>query len=307
MKTKLLFVALVSIALLSCKSEEQILQDKIDYTFSLLDRACAQPETDMSIPLGFDLSVTEKEFESYCNKLIASNGGKHVGTSFYITTSDFGGIEREVCVGAFPYFSDPNTRTEYISSVHFRFDEFRDNHNSNGGWSELKKFIDGTFDNSWTTSEFDLSQSDNPKYSEYYKYWVRGNMAVEFYYDGYKDYVTLEFFNMPKYGTHLFKSNIEMILGIKAKVKAEFESAPKYDIQNSPWDGSVWQVRNYVKSLLKDPSSYESIEWSNVVKDGSTYRVRHRYRAKNSFGAYVVEEYVFVLDDKGKVIEMSVN
>ena len=39
--------------------------------------------------------------------------------------------------------------------------------------------------------------------NEYYKYWVKGNIAVEFYYDGFPGYATLSFYNMPKYGTKL--------------------------------------------------------------------------------------------------------
>jgi hypothetical protein len=37
-------------------------------------------------------------------------------------------------------------------------------------------------------------------------------------------------------------------------------------IENSPWDGSVRQVEKYLKSNLKDPKSYESIEWGLCKK-----------------------------------------
>ena len=74
-------------------------------------------------------------------------------------------------------------------------------------------------------------------------------------------------------------------------------------VYNSSWDSSVRQVKDYLKKNLKDPNSYESIEWSNVIKqsDGS-FIVRHKYRAKNSFGGYVVENKVFALDQNGNVI-----
>lgn len=76
-------------------------------------------------------------------------------------------------------------------------------------------------------------------------------------------------------------------------------------VYNSSWDGSVRQVKDYLKKNLKDPDSYESIEWSDVVKqsDGS-FRVRHKYRAKNGFGGYVVESKVFVLDKDGNVTDI---
>lgn len=73
---------------------------------------------------------------------------------------------------------------------------------------------------------------------------------------------------------------------------------------NSSWNGSVYQVEGYLKNSLKDPDSYEGIEWSKVAnnRDG-TYKVRHKYRAKNSFGGYVIENKVFILD-KEKVINV---
>ena len=74
-------------------------------------------------------------------------------------------------------------------------------------------------------------------------------------------------------------------------------------VYNSEWDGSVRQVKSYLKNNLKDPGSYEGIEWSPVVKNGDgTFKVRHKYRAKNSFGGYVVEEQIFTLDSEGNVI-----
>lgn len=73
-------------------------------------------------------------------------------------------------------------------------------------------------------------------------------------------------------------------------------------VYNSSWDGSVRQVEKYLKKNLKDPDSYQSIEWSPVVKNNDgTFMVRHKYRAKNSFGGYVVEEKIFMLDSSGNV------
>jgi len=78
---------------------------------------------------------------------------------------------------------------------------------------------------------------------------------------------------------------------------------PQEAVKNSSWDGSVRQVERYLRMKLKDPESYQAIEWSKVVEtpDGM-FAVRHKYRAKNSFGGYVIEEKVFVLDAGGRVI-----
>jgi len=74
-------------------------------------------------------------------------------------------------------------------------------------------------------------------------------------------------------------------------------------VKNSAWDGSVRQVDTWIRSNLKDPDSLEYIDWSPVVKkEGGGYLVRVKYRAKNSFGGYVIEEKVVILDSRGNVI-----
>lgn len=72
----------------------------------------------------------------------------------------------------------------------------------------------------------------------------------------------------------------------------------EYKAYNSEWDGSVYPVKLYLKKNLKDPDSYEAIEWSKVQKTNEGYMVRHKYRAKNSFGGYVIENKVFYLNKK---------
>jgi hypothetical protein len=75
-------------------------------------------------------------------------------------------------------------------------------------------------------------------------------------------------------------------------------------VKNSAWNGSVRQVERYLKrEILKDPDSYQSIEWSQVQKmENGGYMVRHTFRAKNSFGGYAVSTYGFILDSEGNVV-----
>jgi hypothetical protein len=85
-------------------------------------------------------------------------------------------------------------------------------------------------------------------------------------------------------------------------------SKPNTDevVFNSSPDGFVYQVDLYLKKTLKDPDSYQSIEWSKVVKNSDgTFSVRHKYRAKNSFGGYGVEEKVFKLSSSGDIISAT--
>ncbi|WP_141560914.1 MULTISPECIES: hypothetical protein [unclassified Butyricimonas] len=70
-----------------------------------------------------------------------------------------------------------------------------------------------------------------------------------------------------------------------------------------------WEVKDYVvyylkDNLLKDPKSYESVTWSSVSEYDSGFKVTHTYRAKNSFGGYVVETHTFYLDKHGNVVSV---
>ncbi len=87
-----------------------------------------------------------------------------------------------------------------------------------------------------------------------------------------------------------------------AKPEPVKPAVPREVVENSAWDGSVRQVKKYLEQNLKDPDSYQSIEWSKVAKtDGGGFMVRHKYRAKNGFGGYAIEEQIFVLDAQGNV------
>ena len=315
MRKSIFIIALMTI-LLSCENKQkeikQKMLDNINIAYALLDNAATQPETELNLPMGFMLNCTKTEYEKHCNAWIKKKGGKRSNHLVYLNTNEFGGIDREVRMSMFPYFSDPNTETDIVASITFIFDEFRKNAYSNGGWEVLRDSIGKKFDDSWKTVEFNLDDIDydgtKPRYNsrnKYYKYWVKGNMAVEFNYEGIHGYATLEFSNIPKKGTRSFKDNVKMVLDIHEKVKKKIEyeeNLPK--ITNSSWDGSVWQVKKYLKEKLKDPDSYESIEWGTVIEKNDVYQVRHKYRAKNSFGGYVIEECLFTLDKEGNVIDV---
>lgn len=68
-------------------------------------------------------------------------------------------------------------------------------------------------------------------------------------------------------------------------------------------------VRIYLKyNYLKDPDSYKSMKWGPAGiynKENNTYFMMHKFRAKNSYGGYVIEEWLFVLNADGEVIQMK--
>jgi hypothetical protein len=81
------------------------------------------------------------------------------------------------------------------------------------------------------------------------------------------------------------------------------------NVHNSYLDASVSNVERYLKANLSDPNSYESIEWSavNEMTGNGDYKywVRHKYRAKNSYGGYVIENKIFYLDSNGNVNDVK--
>lgn len=87
-----------------------------------------------------------------------------------------------------------------------------------------------------------------------------------------------------------------------AKAAARAASDRALLSNNSKYDGSVYWVEKYLKQNLKDPDSYQAIDWSAVQSAaGGRLEVRHKYRAKNSFGGYAIENKVFTFDESGNV------
>ena len=106
--------------------------------------------------------------------------------------------------------------------------------------------------------------------------------------------------------------NDEAVADLKKRTEESIQRAKddalsgrvRQTVENSAWDGSVSQVKNYLKNTLADPKSYEGIEWSPVQKTSDGYKVRHKFRAKNAFGGYVIEEHIFYLNEYGEVVNV---
>ena len=101
--------------------------------------------------------------------------------------------------------------------------------------------------------------------------------------------------------------NVKVMRSVDGELVADDESkiSDARVVKNSSWDGSVWQVEHHLKRNLNDPDSFEAIEWSEVIDNGDGFTVRCKYRAKNSFGGYVVEEQIFVMNRRGDVVSVS--
>ena len=67
-------------------------------------------------------------------------------------------------------------------------------------------------------------------------------------------------------------------------------------------DASVYQqVEQFLDDNLRDPDSYESIDWSPATETENGYYVRHKYRTRNGFGGMNIENKIFHLDKNGNV------
>lgn len=74
---------------------------------------------------------------------------------------------------------------------------------------------------------------------------------------------------------------------------------------NSGWDGSVLEVKNYIKSVAKDPGSVKYEAWGPVeYSEERGWVVQCDWRAKNSFGGYVRTVNTFYIRF-GRVVDVE--
>ena len=91
----------------------------------------------------------------------------------------------------------------------------------------------------------------------------------------------------------------------KEKEEAEInrERKEKIDKQFTEWDGSHPALSNLIKDNLNDPDSYEHVK--TIFRDDNDYIfVITKYRAKNGFGAKVLNAVSAKVDFEGNVIEI---
>jgi hypothetical protein len=65
--------------------------------------------------------------------------------------------------------------------------------------------------------------------------------------------------------------------------------------QYSSWDGSFNEVKKYLMVTLNDPGSVQYDFWSKVVMTDGGWEVRCRYRARNAFGALMLQSHIFTI------------
>lgn len=197
--------------------------------------------------------------------------------------------------------------------------------------SKIQSFIQSlktTMDSTWAFFDFEFEDDKNLEKKIYHYCWIKENNFVHLYMresSTASHEAKLTYTNVPLYIQWLDKhydghmSKVSVLyprpiaeLGRQNQLATKTSNSSSKSTQirssyvtNSPWDGSVYQVKKYIIRHLKYPDSYESINWGNVREIGNNFEVSHVYRAKNSFGAYVVEGGVFTLSKDGTVISYT--
>jgi len=77
------------------------------------------------------------------------------------------------------------------------------------------------------------------------------------------------------------------------------------ELQNSfsAWDGSHKKLEKYIKSRLRDPSSYEHID-TTYEKRGSSVMVQTVFRAKNGFGGMTEGNVIAETSGDGTILNI---
>jgi len=85
---------------------------------------------------------------------------------------------------------------------------------------------------------------------------------------------------------------------------AKAEERKKRIAQAFQLSGEHWELRQLIRRNLHDPKSYQHIETRYVDDDSDVLEVVTRYRAKNMFGALVINTTLARTHIDGRVIEI---
>ncbi len=268
-KFLIVLVAGPIIALSSCKSDNE-------KYLEMIRNASNSPITELETPEGFRFDMDKDRWK------IAVNQHKYwlIGDKYYtgyVNKEDF--IEGKIC----SYEIWIRGRRENNSNVSLTSSDI------DYIVKSYKAKLQGGF-------EHVLDQEDYLPFDTHL--WTKGNLVVEILCPKeLRNPVIIKCSNQPV-ATNLENKD-------ESSTYTPSTITPKAEVKNNKWNGGVKQVEDYLKRTLRDPDSYESIEWSEVKQKDDGYYVRHKYRAKNGFGGYVVVNQLFHLDFSGNVVDVK--
>lgn len=276
---------------ISNKSEELSKTEELSKNFDQVIEATKEgansPVSVIDLPLGLSIGMTPSQVDSVFSPLVESGEFENWKSQRYYFTYKIGNVSYDASLEY--KFNNNQLYILQISSTPSAnvnasvFDQVRNSLSQEySSWKKIDYILYGSADditNIWTD-------------------WFNNNMKIQLAYR-FGD-IDITYSNLPV-SEAISQAQFEQM---REEVRAEAAVGPAAKVENNSWDGSVRQVEKYLKNALKDPKSYESIEWSEVQKDGSNYKVRHKYRAKNSFGGYVISNQIFILNRQGEVINV---
>ena len=240
------------------------------------------------LPLGFNFGMTQEEVMENINQLLQEGIVKKIGNDYYEYVYELSSGEKFETDIKFRYYEGEL----YALSFSFPYSVEGNDKFAFDVDNDLTEKLDTTYSRVSYYEKGDYFKDGKSKMI--FTKWFKGNQYIFLRHALGSD---LTYLNAP----------IDKIISDKRRketIQRAMDNMNNVEVKNSSWDGSVSQVKSYLKSNLKDPKSYEGIEWSKVSKTSDGYMVRHKYRAKNSFGGYVVENQVFYLNNKGNVTKV---
>ena len=288
---KLLAIALMSagltIAFSSCKSDYEKYQE-------MMNKASNSPVTELESPDGFRFDMTESEFYE-----IFAKRKSHFTDS--LTRFRYGPL---IATYDWPL------GTEHYAVGSTCSKNFHENKLCSYEIEINGRIVNGKF--VW------LSESDINAINDYYKAFLEKDYTL--------DSLNLEIGKSYVYTKDNMAITIHKVSDNSHAIKVKYENRPvtasverevekllneemleesSVEVKNNKWNGGVKQVEDYLERTLREPDSYESIEWSEVKRKDDGYYVRHKYRAKNGFGGYVITNQLFHLDFNGNVVDVK--
>ena len=271
------------------KQNQSIIPEGLQKAIEFRNAASESPITETQLVDDFHFGMSEEQFDE-ANK-------KHEQTSYITKKYKIGGID--FMGSALGSFSNGTDMYELEITLDERYDNKKEvtKQDFDSIVNALKMFYG---------DNFAYLSTEEPARMYPTHYWRKNNLLIKleanFEYSNHE--ILLQYTNMPV--MHAIQEKIRM----KDKERNDrrekaIMASGGVEITNSSYDGSVSQVKNYLKKNLKDPKSYEGIEWGKLKEEPNGYSVYHKYRAKNSFGGYVIEAQVFYLDFGGNVIQVQ--
>ena len=91
------------------------------------------------------------------------------------------------------------------------------------------------------------------------------------------------------------RTDNDSIIGAKPEALPEMGAKP----EKNQKDGSIKIIEDFIKSNVKNPDTFEFLEWSEVSSEDGYWKVRCKYKGTASFGTEVTTNaWFYIRHDK---------